>query len=430
MRLASGWSGRNRVEAIPSASLTIPRARTPWRSAFSLSRSSRLSPPSPRPPPPPGVDRCPLPGHLPGRVAVARQAAPGRDDDEPRPVRANCRASTPPPRPRAWRYWEGVLRQLDGIDPAALSRAERINYAVYRAQIAAFVEAQRFREYEQPVNADSAFWTDITYMARAARSSRAGIPRLPRPAGRPAALLQRAAGQHARRPGARLHAAARDPGRPRRAAGLGRRGQGRRGHHLLHAVQGHAGDDPGRRAGAPARAGAAAIRDRVQPAHAEPWPSCASEYVPKARATLAAESLPDGKAYYQSKIVEYTTTADGRRRSTASAWPKWRRSAPRCTDDGPGRLQGRPAGLPAFLRSDPQFYAKTPDELLMRAAWIAKKFDGKADQYFGYLPRRRFAIVPGAADQAPYYTSAAAVPASTSSTPTTCRRARCTACRR
>ena len=33
------------------------------------------------------------------------------------------------------------------------------------------------------------------------------------------------------------------------------------------------------------------------------------EYVPRARETLAAESLPGGKAYYQSKIVEFTTTA-------------------------------------------------------------------------------------------------------------------------
>ncbi len=56
--------------------------------------------------------------------------------------------------------------------------------------------------------------------------------------------------------------------------------------------------------------------------------------------------------------------------------------------------------LPAFLRflrTDPQFYAKTPEELLMRAAWIAKKFDAKAGQYFGYLPRQRFAIRPGPA---------------------------------
>jgi uncharacterized protein (DUF885 family) len=64
--------------------------------------------------------------------------------------------------------------------------------------------------------------------------------------------------------------------------------------------------------------------------------------------------------------------------------------------------------LPAFLRflhTDPRFYAKTPDELLMRAAWIARKFDAKAGQYFGYLPRQRFAMRPVPPDQAPYYTA-------------------------
>ena len=58
-----------------------------------------------------------------------------------------------------------------------------------------------------------------------------------------------------------------------------------------------------------------------------------------------------------------------------------------------------------FLRTDPQFYAKTPLELLMRAAWIAKRFDGKAAQYFGHLPRQRFGIIPVPDDIAPYYTS-------------------------
>jgi uncharacterized protein (DUF885 family) len=58
-----------------------------------------------------------------------------------------------------------------------------------------------------------------------------------------------------------------------------------------------------------------------------------------------------------------------------------------------------------FLRTDPQFYAKTPEELLMRGAWIAKRFDGKAAQFFGYLPRQRFAIRPVPDDLAPFYTS-------------------------
>jgi uncharacterized protein (DUF885 family) len=63
-----------------------------------------------------------------------------------------------------------------------------------------------------------------------------------------------------------------------------------------------------------------------------------------------------------------------------------------------------------FLRTDPKFYAKTAQELLMRAAWIAKTFDGKAAQYFGRIPRMRFAIEPVPADMAPFYTSGRAGP--------------------
>ena len=55
-----------------------------------------------------------------------------------------------------------------------------------------------------------------------------------------------------------------------------------------------------------------------------------------------------------------------------------------------------------FLREDPQFYAKTPQDLLNRGAWIAKVFDGKSSQYFGYLPRMRFTIKPVPDDLAPF----------------------------
>ena len=58
-----------------------------------------------------------------------------------------------------------------------------------------------------------------------------------------------------------------------------------------------------------------------------------------------------------------------------------------------------------FLRTDPQFYAKTPDELLMRASWIAKQVDGKLSQYFALLPRGRFGIDPVPAAIAPFWTA-------------------------
>jgi uncharacterized protein (DUF885 family) len=152
--------------------------------------------------------------------------------------------------------------------------------------------------------------------------------------------------------------------------------------------------------------GLKAIREKVIPAHAELLKFMRDEYIPQAKVTLAAESYPEGKAYYQSKIVEFTTTnltADQIHQIGLDEMTKIR-----------GEMQevmkqvGFKGDLPAFLqflRTDPQFYAKTPEELLMRAAWIAKKFDGKAGDYFGRLPRSRFAIIPVAPEIAPFYTS-------------------------
>ena len=131
-----------------------------------------------------------------------------------------------------------------------------------------------------------------------------------------------------------------------------------------------------------------------------------SDYIPHARTDLAAESLPNGKEYYQSKILEFTTTTltsaeihqiglDEGRKIHAEMLDVIKKTG--FQGDFPAFLQ--------FLRTDPQFYAKTPEELLMRAAYIAKQFDGKASQYFGFLPRQRFAIIPVPPDQAPFYTS-------------------------
>jgi uncharacterized protein (DUF885 family) len=305
------------------------------------------------------------------------------------------------------RYWEDVLKRLDGIDAAALSKPERINYAVYRAQIQSLYEAQRFHEYEQPVNADSSFWTDITYAARRPFKSaqeysdyilllrdmpryfreqlvnmRAGLARGFTPprvtlAGRDAPL---AAVAEAKTPQDTIFYT---PFRNMPA-------------NIPAAEQARLRDE-----------GAAAIRDSVQPAHAEVLAYVRSEYFPKARLALAAESLPEGKAYYQSKIVEYTTTSMTAEQIHAIGLAEMAKiRAEMLQTMGQAGFKGDLPAFLAFLRSDPQFYAKTPDELLMRAAWIAKKFDGKAEQYFGYLPRRRFAIVPVPPDQAPYYTSA------------------------
>ena len=153
-------------------------------------------------------------------------------------------------------------------------------------------------------------------------------------------------------------------------------------------------------------AGREAIARSVRPAYAKLRAFYLSEYLPKARATISAEALPDGKDYYQAQIRAYTTTdlspdaihrlglaevarigADMERTKAAAGFP------------------GDMAAFIRFLRTDPRFYAKTPDELLGASSYVAKRADGQLSRFFGFLPRYRFTIRPVPAAIAPFYTS-------------------------
>jgi uncharacterized protein (DUF885 family) len=329
------------------------------------------------------------------------------DEDEPRDAGAALPKVDARTQAARLGEWEGVLRRLDTIRPADLSPPERINYAVYRAQIAALVAAQRFREYEQPVNADSAFWSDITYVARQPlktadeyRGYLAQLADLPRYFDEELDNMRAGLARGFTPPQVTL--AGRDA--PLVAMANAERPEDTVWYLPFKTMPATISMDEQARLRAQ---GIALIGSAVKPAYAKALRFMRDEYVPHARATLAAESLPEGKAYYQSKIAEYTTTdlTAAQIHAIGLAEMAKIRAEMQQTMAQAGFKGDLPAFL-AFLRSDPRFYAKTPDELLKDAAWIAKKFDGKADQYFGYLPRRRFAIQPVPADQAPYYTSA------------------------
>jgi uncharacterized protein (DUF885 family) len=57
------------------------------------------------------------------------------------------------------------------------------------------------------------------------------------------------------------------------------------------------------------------------------------------------------------------------------------------------------------LRTDPRFYARTPEELLKEAAYIAKRMDGKLPSLFGRLPRQPYGVAPVPDHIAPKYTA-------------------------
>ncbi len=303
-------------------------------------------------------------------------------------------------------YWEGILKELDAIKPADLSKDERVNFAVYRAQIAALADAQRFREFEQPVNADSAFWTNVTYSARRPfktvedyRNYLKQLAALPDYFAQETANMRAGLARGFTPPQVTLQG---------RDVALVPIAEAKTPQETVffNPFKTMPATVPVAEQEALKTQAAAVIRDQVQPAYAKMLAFFRTEYLPKARTTLAAESMPGGKAYYQSKIVEFTTTNLTAEQIHAIGLSEMAKIRAEMMDtmkkvDFKGDL---PAFL-AFLRTDPQFYAKTPKELLMHAAWTAKKFDAKADQYFGYLPRRRFAILPVPDDQAPFYTA-------------------------
>ncbi|SFG66084.1 Uncharacterized conserved protein, DUF885 familyt [Duganella sp. CF458] len=301
--------------------------------------------------------------------------------------------------------WEETLRQLESIKPEQLSNKERINYQVYRAQVAALLDNQRFREYEKPLNADSSFWGNLAGEARKSfrtaedyRNYVAQLNDVPRYFGEEITNMRAGLVRGFTPPKITLEGRDKSitsvtEAKPEEVV-------------FFKPFKEMPNVIPAAEQEALKAEGLKAIREKVIPAHAELLKFMREEYVPKAKETLAAESYPDGKAYYQSKIVEFTTTnlsADQIHRIGLDEMAKIRAEMLEVMQQ-----VGFKGDLPAFLqflRTDPQFYAKTPEELLMRAAWIAKKFDGKVADYFGRLPRSRFAIIPVAPEIAPFYTS-------------------------
>lgn len=302
-------------------------------------------------------------------------------------------------------YWQDVLNRLTAIGVSKLSAQHAIDYQVYRFQIETLIADLKFKTYQRPLSGDTSFWGDLADMARGAFHSeddyrnyinqlneipqyfqenidnmRAGLKRgftLPQIVlkGRDASVLSV------------INAPSVEDNvyyLPFKA--------------MPSAI-------PADKQAELRRQGAAAIEQKVLPAHKTLLKFLQEEYIPRAQKSVAAYDLPNGKAFYRSQIVEYTTLdikpAEIHKLGLAEV-EKIRAEMSAVMNEV--HFKGDLPAFLHFLRTDRQFYAATPQALLDRAAWIAKKFDGKASLYFGRLPRQRFAITPVPDDIAPFFT--------------------------
>ena len=152
-------------------------------------------------------------------------------------------------------------------------------------------------------------------------------------------------------------------------------------------------------------AGREAITQSVAPAYQRLLEFFTREYLPGARTSLGASELPDGKAYYAWLVKHFTTLDTTPEKVHALGLTEVERI--RREMDGVVQKVGFKGTFPEFLeflRKDPRFYAKTPDELLKQASWIAKRMDGKLPSLFGRLPRQPYGVEPVPDDIAPKYT--------------------------
>jgi len=151
----------------------------------------------------------------------------------------------------------------------------------------------------------------------------------------------------------------------------------------------------------------------VIPAFARVAAFMKSEYAAKARTTLAASDLPGGREYYAA-LIRYFTSRDDLTPESVHALGLKEVARIRGEMDAVIKetgFKGSFAEFLQFLRTDERFYPKSPEELLTRAAWIAKDIDGRLPAYFGKLPRQTYSVEPVPAEIAENYTSGRYSPA-------------------
>ncbi len=299
-------------------------------------------------------------------------------------------------------HLQDLLKQLNAIPVAQLSPPEKVNAAVFRTLLENAISDAHFRLWEMPFNSDSNFWTylDAKPLQDAAEYRRyvARMRDIPRYFDEQMVNMRAGLARGFSVPRATL--------------------EGRDG-----SIAAFLADDvtkspfykafetmpptiPAAEQQALRAQGQAAIRDAVQPAYRKLLDFYRTEYLPRTRTTVSARDLPDGDAFYRAQIREYTTTDLSPEeihqiglKQVAEIEAQMRQTM---AESG---FKGSFADFLKFLKTDPQFIAKTPDELMGVSSYVAKRTDNVIGNYFGKLPRRRFGIIPVPDALAPFYTS-------------------------
>jgi uncharacterized protein (DUF885 family) len=135
------------------------------------------------------------------------------------------------------------------------------------------------------------------------------------------------------------------------------------------------------------------IAEQVVPAYRAFHTFYVGEYQPACRQTHGDAGMPGGREWYAYKVRLMTTTdktADEIHQLGLSEVARIRAEM-----EGVVKRSGFAGDRRAYaehLRTDPQYYPKTADELMREATFLAKKIDGHMPSLFGRLPRLPYTV--------------------------------------
>lgn len=313
--------------------------------------------------------------------------------------------------------WRGFLQESAAIDRQALSEEDLINQAIFDDQLKGFVDEFESGHYRMPLTVDDGF--HIAF-ARLPGSMRFASPQdyenyMARLRAFPESVAQHIA----------LMTEGLEHGMTLPQVVL-------KGYDVT--ISTHIVDDPedslfyGPFKAFPAsvpedqrealrQAGREAIRVGVVPGYQAFLDFMRGIYMPGARTSLGASEFPDGEAYYAQRIRHFTTldlSADEIHQIGLQEVARIRAEMQAIIDDV--EFEGSFDDFLTFLRTDPRFYAKTPEELLKEASYLSKKMDAQLPALFGRLPRVPYGVAPVPDHLAPKYTTGRYVGTSPGST--------------
>ena len=139
----------------------------------------------------------------------------------------------------------------------------------------------------------------------------------------------------------------------------------------------------------------AAFSEKIAPAFEKLLAFVENEYIPAARDTIAMRDLPNGEAWYAYNVKQRTTTdlTPEQIHEIGLSEVKRIRGEMEEVIKSSG-FEGSFKEFLEFLRTDPQFYHETKEDLLREYRDIAKRADPELMKLFGKLPRTPYGVIP------------------------------------